>query len=106
MAKINDKNLWTKIKRFANKVGVIGLSQVLTAYNCMKDKDTPLWAKTAIGAALTYFIAPIDTIPDITPILGLSDDFSVLGAALASVATYVKPEHKKEAKRQAKAFFD
>jgi uncharacterized membrane protein YkvA (DUF1232 family) len=42
-----------------------------------------------IFGALVYFIAPIDAIPDLTPLVGFTDDLGALAAALAMVSIYV-----------------
>lgn len=62
------------------------------------DAETPIWAKTTIYGALGYFVSPIDAIPDVTPIVGYSDDLGVLVLALATVSAYVKDEHVTKAK--------
>jgi uncharacterized membrane protein YkvA (DUF1232 family) len=66
----------------------------LILYYCLKDVDTPTWARGVILGALGYFVLPADLVPDLIPFTGLADDFTVLVAALASVATHVKVEHR------------
>ncbi|WCY74099.1 YkvA family protein [Pseudomonas aeruginosa] len=74
-------------------------------YYAATDSDTPTWAKTTIYGALGYFISPIDVIPDITPIVGYTDDIGVLCAALAATATHIKAEHVTKAKETLKQWF-
>jgi uncharacterized membrane protein YkvA (DUF1232 family) len=50
-------------------------------------------------AALGYFVLPLDALPDILPLLGFTDDAAVIAAALAAVASAIKPEHREEARR-------
>lgn len=69
------------------------------------DSDTPVWAKGIIFAALGYFISPVDAIPDITPVIGYTDDLGVLVAALAAVASHIKEEHTAKAKETLKQWF-
>src|SRR5262245_10049572 len=52
--------------------------EVVAMYFCMLDTRTPLWVKGVSAAALAYFILPLDAVPDLLPIVGLSDDLSVL----------------------------
>ena len=66
--------------------------------------NTP-WAKTVIYGALTYFISPIDAVPDITPVLGYSDDLGVLVSAVLTVAMYVSDEVKQQARDKVRAWF-
>ena len=56
-------------------------------WKLVKDPNAAWGAKaTAIGA-LVYVISPIDAIPDIIPILGLTDDAGVIALAVASVGS-------------------
>ena len=43
--------------------------------------------------------------PDITPIVGYSDDLGVLIAATAAIAAYIKKEHTEKAKETLKQWF-
>jgi uncharacterized membrane protein YkvA (DUF1232 family) len=61
---------------------------------CMKDNDTPLWAKAKIVTALGYLIWPADLIPDAIPIAGLTDDAVAMAFTLATIASHIKPEHR------------
>ncbi len=47
------------------------------------DKRTPLSAKIIIAAGALYGISPLDVIPDILPLIGVTDDLAVIVAALA-----------------------
>jgi uncharacterized membrane protein YkvA (DUF1232 family) len=74
-------------------------SEVVAMYFCLLDSRTPLWVKGTIAAALAYFILPADAIPDILPVVGLSDDAGVLTAAFSAVSAHVTPEHRTKAKQ-------
>ena len=102
----SDSNFWNKIKNYAKSAGEKVLEPSLKMYYASKDSDTPSWAKTTIISALGYFISPIDAIPDIIPAVGYSDDLGVLIAATATVAAYIKEEHKEEAKKKLKQWFN
>ena len=56
----------------------------------------------ALIGALLYFISPLDLIPDMLPIVGLSDDAAVLAGAIKLVWDQIKPEHR-DAAREALA---
>ncbi len=73
-------------------------SQVVAMYFCLLDARTPLWVKGVVAAALAYFILPLDAIPDILPIVGLSDDLSVLTGALTAVGAFITDEHRARAR--------
>lgn len=101
----SENNFWTKIKKFAKVAGESVLEPALKLYYSAQDPETPAWAKTTVYGALGYFISPIDAIPDITPIVGYSDDLGVLVAAIAAVAAYIKEEHKEKAKKTLEQWF-
>ncbi|MCY3808877.1 MAG: YkvA family protein [Gemmatimonadetes bacterium] len=72
----------------------------LVLYYCLKDPDTPLWARRIIMGALGYLILPVDAVPDFLPLVGLTDDLAVLAAAVAIVLVHINPEHKRAAKEK------
>ena len=90
----SEDSFWTKLSRVALKAGRELVERALVLYYCMKDSDTPTWARGVILGALGYFVLPVDAIPDVVPFTGLTDDFGVLVAALVSVASHVKAEHR------------
>jgi uncharacterized membrane protein YkvA (DUF1232 family) len=94
----SDAAFWHKLSRYARKAGRTTLEPGLKLYYSAQDPDTPVWAKTTIYGALGYFILPLDTIPDVTPLAGYTDDLSVLAGALAVVAAHVKKSHARKAR--------
>lgn len=54
------------------------LGRLLRAYAQGEYKAVPWKSLVLIVAAILYFINPIDVIPDLLPLIGLSDDFAVL----------------------------
>ena len=101
----SENSFWDKTKNFAKVAGETVLEPALKLYYSAQDSDTPTWAKTTVYGGLGYFISPIDAIPDITPIIGSSDDLGVLVAAIAAVADYIKSEHAIKAKETLKQWF-
>ncbi|WP_227367460.1 YkvA family protein [Halomonas sp. M20] len=97
-SRYSDEAFWNKVSRYAKKAGKTTLEPGLKLYYSAQDPDTPVWAKTTIYGALGYFIFPLDTIPDVTPFVGYTDDVSVLVGALAVVAAHVKKEHTRRAR--------
>ncbi|MCX6845985.1 MAG: YkvA family protein [Verrucomicrobia bacterium] len=77
----------------------------LVLFNCLKDRDTPAWARGVIVGALGYLILPTDLIPDMLPGAGYGDDWSTIVAALGIVAAYIKETHKLRAKEQLDKLF-
>lgn len=91
--------------RTARAAGSAVVSRALVLWYAARDPDTPAVAKGVIYGALAYLVEPIDLIPDLTPLLGYTDDMSVLGIALAAVVAYVKPEHHARAEARVEALF-
>src|SRR5262249_47363269 len=91
---------WRKLRRVAARLPFA--DDLLAAYYCAFDRETPFQVKAALLGALAYFVLPIDAVPDVLPLLGYGDDAAVLVTALRIVARHVKPEHR-EAARQALA---
>ncbi len=91
---------WRKARRFAATLPFA--EDLLAAYYCAFDRDTPRHVQAALIGALAYFVLPFDLIPDMMPVLGFTDDAAVLATALKLVASHMRPEHR-EAARQALA---
>lgn len=102
----SDDSFWQKVKLFAMKAGREVIDNALCLYYAAQRPDTPKWAKTIIFGALAYFIAPIDAIPDLTPVVGFSDDLGALAAALAMVSMYIDDSVKSQAAEKSSAWFD
>ena len=67
---------------------------VLNLWQVVSSNKIPMSAKvTAIGA-LVYLISPIDAIPDMIPIAGLTDDVAVITFALTQLAGVIKTLNK------------
>ena len=105
-AHYSDSGFWDKAKGYAKVAGKAALEPALKMYYSATDKDTPLWAKTAIYGALGYFISPIEAIPDFLPVAGYTDDIAVLAAAAVTVAAYIKKEHVQKAQDTLRQWFD
>ena len=62
-------------------LGLTGILRLVT--KLMLDRRVPLRLKLIIPAALVYLVSPIDTLPDLVPLLGHVDDLIVTVVALA-----------------------
>ncbi len=63
--------------------------KVTQLWEAFKSPDTPASAKAIIIGALLYAVSPLDLIPDVIPVLGLTDDVSVIGLAFTQVMRLV-----------------
>ena len=90
------KTFWTKIKRVVAKLPFA--EDLLAAYYCAFDRQTPRHVQATLLGALAYFVLPFDFIPDMLPILGFTDDAAILATAMRIVASHITPEHREAAK--------
>jgi uncharacterized membrane protein YkvA (DUF1232 family) len=89
------REFWRKLRRAAAHVPFA--EDLLAAYYCAFDKATPLHVKAALMAAIAYFVLPADSIPDVLPALGFTDDAAVLIGTLKLVTNHIRPEHREAA---------
>jgi uncharacterized membrane protein YkvA (DUF1232 family) len=66
--------LWHTLGRVAVVAGRKTLTSALVLFYCLKDRETPAWARGVIVGALGYLILPLDMVPDILPGAGYGDD--------------------------------
>lgn len=102
---LTSDDFWAYVIKVAKIVGKEFLIQPLTLWYCLKDGDTPLWAKSVIVSALLYFVMPIDAIPDPIPVIGFTDDVAAMAAAAAVVKDFIKSKHRKQAKETVNKLF-
>lgn len=88
--------LWATVRRAARAIPF--MEDVVAAWYCAIDPTTPRRVKLTLLAALAYFVAPIDLIPDVLPLLGFGDDAGVLLAAIALVGGHITEEHRERAR--------
>jgi uncharacterized membrane protein YkvA (DUF1232 family) len=91
------RRFWGKARRVAARLPFA--EDLLAAYYCAFDRETPMQVKAALVGALAYFVLPLDTMPDVMPMLGFADDAAVLATALRLVASHLKPAHRAAARR-------
>jgi uncharacterized membrane protein YkvA (DUF1232 family) len=90
------KRFWIKFKRVVARLPFA--EDLLAAYYCAFDKQTPRHVQAALLGALAYFVLPFDFIPDMLPVLGFTDDAAVLATAIRLVASHITPEHRDAAR--------
>jgi uncharacterized membrane protein YkvA (DUF1232 family) len=91
------RQFWRKLKRLVASLPFA--EDLLAAYYCAFDKQTPLKVKAVLLGAIAYFILPTDLIPDYIPVIGYTDDAAVLAAAIKIVSSHITPEHREAARR-------
>lgn len=89
------RRFWHKIKRVAAHLPFA--EDILAAYYCAFDRQTPRHVQVALLGAIAYFVLPFDFVPDILPVLGFTDDAAILAAAIRMVASNITPAHREAA---------
>jgi len=90
------RRFWVKLKRLAARLPFA--EDLLAAYYCAFDRNTPRHVQLALLAAIAYFILPFDAISDFLPVIGFTDDAAVLATAIRMVSSHIRPEHRDAAR--------
>ena len=90
------RRFWLKLKRVVASLPFA--EDLLAAYYCAFDGQTPRHVQAALLGAIAYFVLPFDFVPDLLPVLGFTDDAAILATALRMVATHITPEHREAAR--------
>lgn len=97
--------LWNVLKKRARLIGIQVVYAVLLLYYAFRKPSTPFWAKNVILGALGYFLAPLDAIPDLTPLIGYTDDLGVMLFALVTVSCYIDEGIREQARTKLATWF-
>jgi uncharacterized membrane protein YkvA (DUF1232 family) len=79
------RRFWIKLKQVLAKLPFA--EDLLAAYYCAFDKQTPRHVQASLLGAIAYFVLPFDFVPDMLPILGFTDDAAILATAIRMVAS-------------------
>ena len=89
-AKVRSR-FWPTFKKAARQIPFS--RDLVAAYYCATDRETPFRVRGVLLAALGYFVLPIDTIPDMLAVIGFTDDIAVLTTAIALINRHIKDRH-------------
>ena len=84
-----EENLWYKLEKVGKKISFA--KDVVALYRYMTSSLVSWHRKAIVFAGLIYFISPIDTIPDIAPLIGYLDDLGVITALLKFLGSELVP---------------
>src|SRR3954447_5670521 len=90
------RRFWSKLKQVAAQIPFA--EDLLAAYYCAFDRQTPRHVQAALLGAIAYFILPFDFVPDVLPVLGFADDAAVLAGTIRLVLSHITPEHREAAR--------
>lgn len=91
------KGFWQTLRKAARYIPFA--EELVAAYYCAIDPQTPGRVRAILLGALAYFVLPFDVVPDFLAGVGFTDDATVLLAAITMVRAHIRPEHREAAKR-------
>lgn len=86
--KLRETN-WKNVNANSAKEKFFVLGRLIKAYATGNYRDIPWKTLLMIVAAIVYFVNPLDLIPDIVPLTGLTDDFAILLWVYNSVSSEI-----------------
>ena len=101
----SEDGFFKKITGSVKKAGLGLIYKALQLFYVAQNPNVPMKIRAAIIAPLGYFISPIDLIPDITPLIGFTDDAAVIAGAMAIAHLYINDEIKNKAKETIRKIF-
>lgn len=101
----SDDRFFSKVEKFAKKAGISVIYAGLLLYEVLKTNNVSTADKAIILGTLGYFISPLDFIPDLTPVLGFSDDLTAFGIALSKIKGHITPDIMDKVKVRLKKWF-
>ena len=91
------RKFWPTLRKAARHIPFS--RDVVAAFYCALDPQTPTRVRGILLAALAYFVMPFDVIPDFFAVIGFTDDAAVLTAAFAMVSAHIRAQHYEAADR-------
>ena len=104
--KFSSKGFVEKISRIAKRAGSKLVYVALVLFYTLQSKEVSLKDKAIIVGALGYLISPLDVIPDAIPIVGLSEDLTVLVYVINKIWVDVPEDVKTKARTKLSEWFD
>jgi uncharacterized membrane protein YkvA (DUF1232 family) len=92
---VEERRFWKKLARVAARVPFA--NDLVAAWFCAVDPQTPTRVRAVLMAAVAYFVLPTDAVPDFIAVFGFGDDATVLALAVSTVAGHIRPEHHDKA---------
>ena len=92
------RGFWRKLRRVFRHIPFS--EDLLAAYYCATDRQTPRYVKAVLMGAVAYFVVPTDLLPDFIAGFGFTDDATVVLTAVQSVGSNLKPQHREAAKER------
>jgi len=103
--RFTESRFWKFIERRSRSFGQGTVYSSLLMFYAYKRKDTPGWAKRIVLGTLGYFLYPLDVVPDLSPLIGYTDDLGILSFGLVTIAAYVNQDVKDQARTHLQKWF-
>lgn len=103
---LTPSRLFGILSSYTRKIGVQASYVLLLLYYSFRSERTPTWAKRTILGAFAYLLSPVDFIPDLTPVIGFSDDIEFMMFSLITIACYIDTEVRKSARQKLHEWFE
>ena len=104
--KFSPSDFVDKVARVAKRAGAKLVYAALILYYTLQSDKVSTTDKALIVGALGYMISPLDAVPDAIPIIGLTDDLTVLVFVLKKVWGNVEDEIKDKARQRLTKWVD
>ena len=101
----SEEDFWSKIKNKIKSAGLQLIYKAMQLYYATETPNCPTNVKAGIYAALGYFVAPLDFLPDFMPFAGYTDDLSAILLATMMAQAYIDDEVKEKARQKLSAIF-
>ncbi len=93
-----DKEFPHKLRKTKNRISFV--EDLIALYRYLKDDSVKWYRKLIVVSALIYFISPIDSIPDIAPLVGYLDDLGVIAATIKYIGSEIQPYYRHKPSKQ------
>ncbi|NRB64536.1 MAG: DUF1232 domain-containing protein [Saprospiraceae bacterium] len=105
-SKFSESKFWRFLERRGKSLSQVTIYSALLLFYAYRRKDTPGWAKRIVLGSLGYLLMPLDAIPDLSPLIGYTDDIGVLSFGIVTIAAYINSDVRRLAKEKLEQWFD
>lgn len=95
---LSESAFWEKVKSLSTGGYCKLLETAMTLYALISEGNLSSTQCLTIITALSYFISPLDAIPDVIPLVGYSDDLALMLATLNIFNDQVSTDIKSKVK--------
>lgn len=103
--KYSDDRLWEKMGKNFKAIGLKLAYKALQLFYVTKNPKCPTRIKAGIYGALGYLIVPFDAVADILPLVGYTDDLTIIAGTLLLAQLYIDDEVREKAKNRIAQLF-